>query len=170
MRRRIYWLLPDRASARTTMDDLLLARIEQRHIHFVANSDADMSGLHEATVLQTSDLIRSAQIGLIAGGCVGTVAGLIAAIFPIVGEPPQWGLVAVLAVLGGAFGAWASSLIGISIPSKRLARFSEALGRGQWLLMVDVPNARLSEIEEMLRSRHPEGRFGGVETEIPAFP
>ena len=28
MRRRIYWLLPDLASARRTMDDLLLARID----------------------------------------------------------------------------------------------------------------------------------------------
>jgi hypothetical protein len=36
MRRRIYWLLPDLESARATMDDLLLARIEKRHIHFVA--------------------------------------------------------------------------------------------------------------------------------------
>jgi hypothetical protein len=36
MRRPIYWLLPDRHSARLSMDDLLLARIENRHIHFLA--------------------------------------------------------------------------------------------------------------------------------------
>src|ERR1700754_2520540 len=36
MRRRIYWLLPDLASARRTMDDLLLARIAEQHLHFVA--------------------------------------------------------------------------------------------------------------------------------------
>jgi hypothetical protein len=42
MRRRIYWLLPDLASARATMDDLLLARIDEGHIYFVAREDADM--------------------------------------------------------------------------------------------------------------------------------
>ena len=41
MRRRIYWLLPDLASARRTMNDLLLARIAEQHIHFVAREDAE---------------------------------------------------------------------------------------------------------------------------------
>ena len=40
MRRRIYWLLPDLASARRTMDDLLLARIAEQHLHFVAREGA----------------------------------------------------------------------------------------------------------------------------------
>ena len=44
MRRRIYWLLPDLASARKTMDDLLLARIHEGHIHFIGPQDADMTG------------------------------------------------------------------------------------------------------------------------------
>ena len=64
MRRRIYWLLPDLASARKTMDDLLLARIDEGHIHFIGPQDADMSGLHPANVLQSSDLIPAAQHGL----------------------------------------------------------------------------------------------------------
>ena len=63
MRRRIYWLLPDLGSAQRTMDDLLLARIEERHIHFVAREGIDMSGLHAANVLQTSDVIRAAEAG-----------------------------------------------------------------------------------------------------------
>ena len=48
MRRRIYWLLPDLASAHRTMDDLLLARIAESHIHFVGREDMDLSGLHAA--------------------------------------------------------------------------------------------------------------------------
>ena len=32
MRRRLYWLLPDVESARRTADDLLLARVEDRHM------------------------------------------------------------------------------------------------------------------------------------------
>ena len=171
MRRRVYWLLPDLASARRTMDDLLLARISEQHMHFVAREDADMTGLHAANVLQTSDVIRAAQVGLVVGGAAGAVLGVFAAIFfPIVGEEPQWGIAAVLAILGGAFGAWSSSMIGASTPSHRLKRFEPAIEQGQILLMVDVPRSRVEEIEARLQALHPEARHEGVEANIPAFP
>lgn len=171
MRRRIYWLLPDLASARRTMDDLLLARIAEPHIHFVAREDVDMSGLHAANVLQTSDVLRAAQIGLVIGGVVGTVAGLaVAVFFPIVGDSPQWGVAAVLAVLGGLFGAWAASMIGISTPSHRLERFRPAIEQGHILLMVDVPRSRVAQIKTRLQALHPEAHLEGVEPNIPAFP
>ena len=171
MRRRIYWLLPDLASARRTMEDLLLARIAEQHIHFVAREEADMSGLHAANVLQTSDVIRAAQSGLIIGGAAGALIGVVAAMFfPIVGDAPQWGMVAVLAVVGALIGAWSSSMIGVSTPSHRLARFEPAINKGQILLMVDVPRSRVDEIEARLQALHPEAHLEGVEPNIPAFP
>jgi len=171
MRRRIYWLLPDLASARRTMDDLLLARIAEQHIHFVARDDADMTGLHAANVLQTSDVIRAAQMGLVLGGLVGAVLGVVlGALFPIVGDTPQWGMGAVLAIAGAAFGAWSSSMIGVSTPSHRLKRFEAAIQQGQILLMVDAPRGRIEEIEARLQRLHPEAHLEGVEPNIPAFP
>lgn len=171
MRRRIYWLLPDLDSAKRTMDDLLLARISEGHMHFVANEGADMTGLHAANVLQTSDVVRAAQVGLVIGGAVGALLGVVAAIFfPITSDKPEWGMVAVLAILGGAFGAWSSSMIGVSTPSHRLKRFEPAIEKGQILLMVDVPRSRVDEIEERLAKLHPEAHLEGVEPNIPAFP
>lgn len=171
MRRRIYWLLPDLASARRTMDDLLLARISEPRIHFVAREGSNMTGLHTANLLQTSDVIRAAQAGLVIGGSVGAVLGVLAAVFfPIVGDSPQWGMVTVLAIIGAGFGAWASSMIGISAPSIRLKRFEPAIEEGQILLMVDVPRSRVDEIEERLQALHPEAHLEGVEPNIPAFP
>jgi len=171
MRRRVYWLLPNLASAKRTMDDLFLACIGERHIHFVAREDADMTGLHAANLLQTSDLIRAAQMGLVLGGAVGALLGIVAAVyFPIVGDQPQWGIAAVLAMLGGAFGAWSASMIGASTPSHRLKRFESAIEQGQILLMVDVPRSRVDEIEARLQAQHPEARLEGVEPNIPAFP
>jgi hypothetical protein len=171
MRRRIYWLLPDLESAKRTMDDLLLARIAEQHMHFVAREDADMTGLHAANVLQTSDVVRAAQAGLVIGGGVGALLGVVAAVFfPIIGDQPQWGMIAVLAILGGAFGAWSSSMIGVSTPSSRLKRFEAAIEQGQILLMVDVPRSRVDEIEARLQALHPEAHLEGVEPNIPAFP
>ncbi|MGA0610682.1 DUF1269 domain-containing protein [Caldimonas sp. KR1-144] len=178
MRRRIYWLLPDLASARRTMSDLLLARIAEQHIHFVTPEGSDNAGLHPANVLQTSDVLRAAQAGLVIGGVAGGVVGTaVALFFPVFGDGTasavdarQWGVAAVLSLFGGAIGAWASSMIGISTPSYRLRRFQGALEQGQILLMVDVPRSRVEEIEALLAASHPEARFEGEEPNIPAFP
>lgn len=171
MRRRIYWLLPNLASARLTMNDLLLARIDERHIHFVARDDADMRGLHAANVLQTSDVVRAAESGLVIGGAGGAVVGaLVAVLLPITGDQPEWGMVGVLTIFGMGFGAWTSSMIGISTPSQRLKRFAPAIEQGQILLMVDVPRGRFDEIVTRLEELHPEARSGGFEPNIPAFP
>jgi hypothetical protein len=171
MRKRIYWLLPDLPSAQATMDDLLLAFVDVRHMHFVGREDQDMTGLHAANVLQTSDVVRSAQVGLIIGAAVGGLLGILAAVnYPIVGDEPQWGVAAVLAVVGALFGAWTSSMIGISTPSKRLQRFTSEIEKGKILLMVDVNIWRAEAIESRLRKLHPEAQAEGSEPDIPAFP
>lgn len=171
MRRRIYWLLPNLASAKQVMDDLLLARVEARHLHFIARDDIDLTGLPNANVLQTSDVVRSAQLGLVVGGLGGAVLGIVAGLFfPMEGTISQIGLAAVLAVLGALFGAWASSMIGASVPSHRLERFAGAVAEGQILLLADVPRGRVDEIEDKLAASHPEAHLEGVEPNIPAFP
>lgn len=171
MKRRIYWLMPDAASARRAMHDLVEARVDAAHIHFAGAEDADMRGLHAANVWQTSDLVHAARNGLVIGSGVGAVAGLVAALaFPLTADGPQWEMAVALAVLGGLFGAWSSSMIGISIPSPRLARFESAIAAGRMLLMVDLPPARVAEIEALLERAHPEARFAGDERMIPAFP
>lgn len=171
MSRRIYWLLPNVASARKTMDDMLLARIEERHMHFVGREDIDLSGLHAANLLQTSDVVRAAQMGAMLGAVVGALAGgMVAWTLPLTEGPPQWWLVVVLALVGAVFGTWASSMIGVSTPSQRLKRFEPAIEKGQILLMLDVPRGRVEEIESRLQALHPEARLEGIEPNIPAFP
>ena len=163
MRRRIYWLLPDLTSARQTMNDLLLARIGEAHIHFVARENADMSGLHAANILQTSDVLRSAQAGLVIGGLGGAVIGVLAAMFfPIVGDSES-GLAALRAVF--------------TSPNWSGAELRSALDSPQWamaavlaVLVVDVPRSRVQEIESLLQSNHPEAHFEGIEPDVPAFP
>src|SRR5438552_2571485 len=49
MRRRLYFLLPDVESARHTADDLLLARVEDRHMHFLATPKRWPAAWHRAT-------------------------------------------------------------------------------------------------------------------------
>jgi hypothetical protein len=170
MRKRIYWLLPELSSARQVMNDLLLARIENRHIHFMAHERVDLSGLHEANLLQASDLVPSAQMGMVLGAALGAAAGVMVTMSALAESLSKPGTVGALAALGAGFGAWSASMIGASIPSRRLQRFQPALQRGEILLMVDVPGLRIEEIEAMLHAKHPEGRDEGREPNVPAFP
>lgn len=170
MRRRIYWLMPDLASARRAMHDLLQARVDVAHIHFAASEGTDMAGLHAANVWQTSDLVHAAKTGWAVGCACGMILGLIAGLgFPVMGDDPEWDMVVVLGVMGGAVGAWSASMIGISIPSPCLQRFEDAMARGWILLMVDPPRPRAREIETLLRTAHPEALFEGEARQVPAF-
>ena len=54
--RRIYFLVPDIPMAKRIVDELLLARIEERHLHVLAKRGMPLENLPEASLLQKSDL------------------------------------------------------------------------------------------------------------------
>jgi hypothetical protein len=170
MNRRLYFLVPDIASARQTADDLLLARVDDRHMHFLARRGTPLAPLHEASHLQKTDAIHGVKLGMVLGGVGGLILGLIMVATP--GETLQFEQGAVLvAALGGAlFGAWASLLAALAVPNSRLKRFQPDLEAGRILLMVDVPPGRVEEIQALVRRRHPEAMDHGLEPTVPAFP
>lgn len=170
MRQRLYFLLPDTECAKQIVNDLLLARIEDRNIRVVAKDGTGLEGLHEASILQTTDIAHSAEMGLIVGGVAGVLAGIVALMNPLPGIPPNAGIVLIAALLGAAFGAWASSLIGTAIPNSRLASFRKDIDEGRILMMVDAPRGRVNEVGDLIRARHPEANPCGSEATIPAFP
>lgn len=170
MRRRLYFVVPDTTSTRRIRDDLLLAQIENGHIHVMAKTGTPLNGLHEASILQTTDFVHGAETGLAVGGGIGIVAGLVAVFFPPAGVDLQLVTILLTALIGAAFGAWAASMVASSIPNSRLKSFESAIAAGHILMMVDVPARRVDEISKLIASHHPEAMNSGVEPTIPAFP
>lgn len=170
MRRRLYFVVPDVASAQQTMNDLLLARIEERHIHCLARRGTSMDGLHEANLLQKTDLVPGAERGLLIGWMGGILLGFLLVLMPPEGFQLQLVTVLLTGLAGGLFGAWVSSLTGASVPNSRLLAFAKDIEDGRILMMVDVPARRVEEIRALVEGRHPEAVAGGVEPTIPAFP
>lgn len=170
MRRRLYYMLPDIASARATLDELLLARIEISHIKFLAKDKTLPDDMPDCSFLQRTDLVHGAQLGMVIGGIVGLGTAVLLTMFP----PDGWTLrtATILAVsLGGAlFGGWASGMNAAAVPNTRLEQFEPKIEQGQVLLIVDVPPGRVVEIEEMIARRHPDFNFGGIEPPMLAFP
>lgn len=170
MRRRLYFMLPDVGSVRQIVNELLLARIEDQHFHILAKEGVPLEGLHEASILQTTDIAHGAESGLAVGGAIGIFAGLVAILFPPAGVSLQLVTVLIAALIGAAFGAWVSSMVASAIPNSRLKTFEQGIAQGRILMMVDVPISRVDEIRKLIASRHPEASSGGMEPTIPAFP
>lgn len=61
-------------------------------------------------------------------------------------------------------------VVGVDLPNTRIEKYEAAISKGELLMMVDVPRDRVEEIEELVRSHHPEADIGGADPTIPAFP
>lgn len=170
MHRRLYLVLPDLASAIRIANDLLLARVQDRHMHFLGRDGMSLGQLHSATLAQTSDLRYSLQLG----GSIGLVAGLLLGTYLMIAPPKglDLGIGTLLACTlgGGMFGSWAATLIGISAPNRQLKPFMREIEAGKILLMVDVPAARVEEVHQLVQRQHPEVTDRGEDPAIPPFP
>lgn len=169
MRRRLYFVLPDVPSARAMLDELLLARIEERYIHFMAK-DSLPNDMPEANFFQKTDLIHGMELGMVVGAGTGLLAGGLLLAFPPEGLEMRT-IALLVAGLGGAlFGSWVSGMAAAAIPNSRLKPFATEIESGKVLLIVDVPLSKVTMTEELIASKHPGYRYGGVEPHIPAFP
>ena len=166
--RRLYFLLPDLDVAHKVVDELLLARVEERHIHIIAAEGVELGDLPEASLLQKSDFIPAMERGVALGGATGVLAGLAALALP--GIVVAGGAILGVSLLGAGMGAWLGGMIGMDVENTRVKAFQSAIEKGEILVLVDVPRDRVSEIEQLVRKHHPDADFEGTEPTIPAFP
>jgi len=166
MKLRMYVTLPDVASARQLANDLLLARIEDRRMHFLARRGTDLGELHQASYLQKTDAVNAAFRGGVIGAVMGALIGAVI-VFTMHTQ-----LVAVLigALVGAVLGAWVSSMVGLQIGNTSLKDFEQEISDGKILLMLDVPASRYEEIRAIIAKTHPEALDRGNEPTVPAFP
>lgn len=166
MRHRLYYFLPDMDSVRRTFDDLLLSRIEQRHIRFLSEQETLPPDLPEAGFLLKTDVLHGGVTGMIVGAVLGLVFGLLLIGYADLGQATVLGTT----LMGLLFGGWASSMAAAALPNSRLKAFAPELKKGRILMIVDVPARQVEHIEKMLADRHPETRFGGEASHVPVFP
>jgi hypothetical protein len=168
--RRLYFLVPDVATTRKIVDALLLARIEERHIHVLAKRETPLEELPPASLLQKTDFVPAVQRGLAVGGVAGTLAGLVAVALPLGGTVIAGGIILGSALAGAGVGAWAGGMIGMNVGNSRIKQFEDAIGNGHLLMMADVPQRRVAELTAEIKSHYPSAEVSGTEPVIPAFP
>ncbi|MBE0621192.1 MAG: DUF1269 domain-containing protein [Burkholderiales bacterium] len=168
--RRIYFMVPDISTAKRIVDELLLARIEERHLHVLAKRGTPLEDLPEASLLQKSDFVPAVQRGLALGGATGMLAGLVAVALPATPLVIAGGVLLAASLAGAGVGAWLGGMVGMNVGNTRLQQFADAIERGALLVMADVPRDRVEDIEERVRKHLPGVEIDGTEPRIPAFP
>ena len=168
--RRLYFLIPSLDSAKQIVDELLLARINEHHIHVVAKEGVTLGDLPEASIAQKTDLIPALERGLAVGGATGVLAGVAAVTFPPAGLILGGGAMLGIALAGAGFGAWVSGMIGINVENSQIHNYEKAIENGELLMMVDVPKTQVDATNELVLKHHPEAEIEGTEPTIPSFP
>lgn len=168
--RRIYFLVPDISTARKIVDDLLLAKIEDKHIHVIAKRGTPLENLPEANLLQKSDFIPAIEQGIALGGTTGLLAGLVAIVLPPTAPVIAGGVLLATTLVGAGVGSWISGMVGMSIGNRRIQEFESAIEAGKLLIMTDVPANRVNEIETRIKQHLPQVEIEQTEPLVPAFP
>lgn len=168
MRKRLYFLLPTFESAKQIVDELLIARIDENHIHVMAKEGVDIGDLPEASIFQTSDIVHGIESGMVIGGISGLGGSIVAITALQLGS--MMGLIVLgCTIFGAIFGIWSAGMIGSSAKNTRLKDFEAAMDDGKILLMADVPVEKVTEVTHKVES-HNQTVLGGEEPSIPAFP
>ncbi len=165
MKRRLYFLFPDAAQARTAVTDLPSHGIGKRHIHAVARAGVDLEGLPRASEWQRRDLLHQLERIWWNTNLAVFFLALLGLLIGVLDAAPAWS-VAMLAVM------IATLVLGVletGLPNVGLDELRDALRHGEVLLLVDVPEERVADTENFLHSRHPTATPGGVSWTVERF-
>jgi hypothetical protein len=160
MSRRLYFLVPDTKTCKAIVEELRAIGLKETHTHVIASHTVPLEGLHEASLLQTTEFKHGIEEGLGFGGVAGLLGGLLAVTFPPAGLVLGGGALVASTLAGAGFGALVSALISKDIPNRQLAAFHGAIAAGQLLLLVDVPRQRVDEVRALIQYHHPQAEIG----------
>ena len=158
MLRRLFFLCPDTGHARHVVDALQNRGVPRRRIRAIGDK-VDPVSLPMATERQKRDarfrlewFVRNTNLTLFVIGMVVFIASL------VMGSV-IWAAISLFIMLLTFI---AGEQFAVKVPDVHLAEFNDALAHGEILLMVDVPAHKVAEIENYVRSHHPEAANGGV--------
>ncbi|MGR8930285.1 MAG: DUF1269 domain-containing protein [Gammaproteobacteria bacterium] len=163
--RRIYFLSPDLVTTRNIVNELHAEGLSDSHIHVLAKHDTPLGDLPEMSVFEKVDFIPALRRGEALGATTGVLAGLVAlrfAGFAIAGGPVLGAL-----VYGATIGVMISGLAGLKVDHSKVKAYTEAIERGNFLVMVDVSKERAESIRRLIAKHHPDAEFEGIESLMP---
>lgn len=162
MRRKLYFVVPDIKSANAMMNELLLDRIDEDHIHFHARNEQTLGQLPKANAVEKSDVVYSAMAGFVFGAVFGLFGGMLAYLVPWwFGEVTLMVIPYCMVIGAMSCAAWAAA-VATAAPSHRINTHQVQIEQGNILMIASVPFLRLADIRRRLMQHHPEAMYTGV--------
>lgn len=156
--RRLTFLTPDLAHAEAVVKELRELEIAEEVMHLIAKDHEllQKAHLHEATEMETSEVEKDFNWGIVAGGVLGLVLGL--TIYGSVLFTFEVGALTLLAIIiiGATAGGLLGKMIGESTPNSGLEKYQHAIEAGQILVIVDVAVEMLPDVYKRVRRHCPK--------------
>lgn len=158
MKPKLKFLLPDIKSAHLASDALLLARVDDKAITFLAKPGTDLGKLQAASTIDSTNMINDGEKGVLYGAIIGLLIGLYIYYFqPWVAETTK-AHVAVVIVVSTMVGALASAIgaavFGVNMFNTDFNKYKNKIDSGAVLLIVTVPFQRSTEIRKIIKELH----------------
>lgn len=137
---RLCLLVPDIATTKRIAEHIKTSGISDGHIHVLGKSALAIEHLHlhQANLLQTTNLSRALLIGGVLGLFVGVLSGLSLVVFSPWGMSVPISGVVIFAFVGLILGLWISGLVGIGVKNPIVEQASSFIQQGQYLMMIDL--------------------------------
>ena len=158
MKPKLKFLLPDLQAANKAAESLLLARIDNKNISFVAKPDTDLGQLQAASTIESTNIVNDGERGLLIGAGIGLLIGLYMHYFQpwlTTSMGVHWiVLVVIFTVLGALASAIGAAVFGVNLFNTDLNKFKDKIAAGAILMIVSVPLHRTNEVRKIVNKLH----------------
>ena len=159
MERRIFFAFPEPGQARSAVSELLAAGIPRTDIHAVALDPRAVADLPPATAEQQRDRTWRLETTYWRTNLALFFVALVGLLAAVYAGMPVLAILA-LGIMGLTFVT--GERFAVRLPHAHLDEQSVPLHHGEVVLMVDLPEGRVHDVEEVVSRRHPEVGLGGV--------
>ncbi len=158
MKMKLEFMLPDVNAADQACEQMLLARIENKYIHFLAKPGINLGNLQLASAIEKTNIMHEGERGILIGAGLGLLAGLyVLTVPPWLTSSPLWFtnanwfvILATTTVFGAVSVAIGSALLGVNLFNSDLDHFKGRIDKGGVLMIVSVPFYRAKEIRSIM--------------------
>ena len=159
--KRLYFLTQDIKSVEIISHDIHDANVTDWNFHVLSKNEKGLYSrhIHSANVLQKTDIIRSLERGVLRGAVIGAGLALIFSLIPIHGSTLSFSTLVSLFLASIILGGWQGNLSGYQNESYKLKPFHHKIEQGYFVIMIDVSTNQVTEIRELIKSKHPEVHY-----------
>lgn len=158
MKPKLKFLLPNLQTANEAAELLLLARIDNNNIRFLARPGTDLGELQAASPIESTNIINDIERGLLIGAAIGFLAGIylhFSQTWITDTMNIHW---TILLVATTALGAMASAIggavFGVNLFNTDLNKFKDKIASGAILMIVSEPLNRINDIRNIVYKLH----------------